>query len=177
MILMRHGQTIFNVHFGATREDPGVVDPGLTDEGKRQVEAAARTLRAAGARRIVASPYSRALETAAIVAETLALPVEVESLVRERAHFTCDIGTPAPALAERWPGIDFSDLPERWWPERETLEELLGRCHSFRLSMASREDWSRTLVVSHWGFIRGLTGEAVTNAAVLRFDPTLSESA
>lgn len=177
MILMRHGQTVFNVHFGATREDPGVIDPGLTDEGKRQVEAAARTLKGAGARRIVASPYSRALETAAIVAEHLALPVDVEPLVRERAHFTCDIGTPTPELSARWPGLDFSHLPERWWPERESLDELLARCVRFRMDMAGRHDWSETLVVSHWGFIRGLTGETVTNAQALRFDPTLTETA
>ena len=36
MILVRHGQSEFNVIFGATRKDPGIVDPKLTEEGRRE---------------------------------------------------------------------------------------------------------------------------------------------
>jgi hypothetical protein len=38
--------------------------------------------------------------------------------------------------------------------------------------MATAEDWPHVAVVSHWGFIRGLTGQAVTNGTLLQFDPT-----
>ena len=41
MILMRHGQSHFNVVYGATRRDPGIRDPGLTEKGQAQVAAAA----------------------------------------------------------------------------------------------------------------------------------------
>ena len=34
MILIRHGQTIFNVIFSVTRVDPGVPDPLLTSRGR-----------------------------------------------------------------------------------------------------------------------------------------------
>jgi hypothetical protein len=37
--------------------------------------------------------------------------------------------------------------------------------------MAS-EPWSEIAVVTHWGFIRALTGLKVPNGAVLRIDPT-----
>src|SRR3546814_12714551 len=38
MILVRHGQSHFNVHFARTRVDPGIVDPQLTEEGERQAQ-------------------------------------------------------------------------------------------------------------------------------------------
>ncbi len=45
------------------------------------------------------------------------------------------------------------------------------RSQSFRLRMAS-EPWSQIGVVTHWGFIRALTGLKVPNGDVLRIDPT-----
>ena len=68
MILARHGQSLFNVHYARTRCDPGIPDPALTEEGRRQAEALAETLRRQGVRRLIASPYTRALETASIIA-------------------------------------------------------------------------------------------------------------
>jgi broad specificity phosphatase PhoE len=34
VILMRHGETVFNRVYGATRRDPGVADPALTAVGR-----------------------------------------------------------------------------------------------------------------------------------------------
>lgn len=61
MILLRHGQSLFNQHFTAKRRDPGIPDPPLTDLGRSQAERAARDLAEAGIGRIVTSPYTRAL--------------------------------------------------------------------------------------------------------------------
>ncbi len=177
MLLIRHGQSLFNKHFSRTRVDPGIVDPELTDEGRRQIREAARRLVADRPQvtRLISSPYWRALETAEILAEALDLTVEVELLVCERAFFVCDIGSPRSRLAERFPKVDFSHLDEVWWPyPDETDQELLQRCRRFRLQAAGREDWPETLVVSHWGFIRGLTGRSVENATLIRHDPTVA---
>lgn len=172
MILVRHGQSHFNVHFSVTREDPGIVDPGLTDEGERQAKAAADGLLGQGIRRIVASPYWRTLHTAEIIAESLGLTVTIEPQVRERYFFTCDIGSHRSDLVERWPGFGFGDLPERWWPDQEETEDALAvRCAGFRRRVKDDENWEDLLIVSHWGFIRGLTGEAVANGVALRFNP------
>ena len=174
MILIRHGQSHFNVVFNETRQDPGIVDPGLTDEGVRQANDAAKVLMGRDIRRLLASPYSRTLRTAEIISEHLGLEVTIEPLVRERAAFICDIGSPRSEIAERWPDFDFGDLPELWWPDPEESEQaLLARCSAFRIAMAATEDWGHVAVISHWGFIRGLTGEAVTNGALVQFDPTL----
>ena len=46
MILIRHGQSEFNVIYGKTRVDPGIRDPKLTELGRRQALAAAKRLEA-----------------------------------------------------------------------------------------------------------------------------------
>jgi broad specificity phosphatase PhoE len=174
MILIRHGESEFNAVFNRTRIDPGIADPKLTAHGKGQVRRAAAQIRRDGhpIRRLITSPYTRALETAAILAEELALPVEVEPIVHEHACWTCDIGTPISTLAERWPALDFSQLNEIWWPQDEPHEAVHRRCADFRVKAAQLGDWRHVGVVSHWGFIRTLTGREVRNAEVVPFDPT-----
>jgi broad specificity phosphatase PhoE len=93
MILVRHGQSEFNVVFSVTRVDPGIRDPRLTPEGRRQAEVAADALAAHGIERLISSPYSRALETAEIVARRLDVAITVEPMVGERAAFACVVGS------------------------------------------------------------------------------------
>jgi len=176
MILIRHGQSEFNVVYSVTRRDPGIPDPRLTEEGKRQAKAAAEALREAGLERLIASPYTRALETAEIVAAALDLPISVEPLVGERAAFTCDIGSSPAELKTRWPHLDLDHLDEQWWPAHEEAEEgLAERSARFRAQMAERRDWRHIGVITHWGFIRSLTGLTVPNCAVLRINPERPE--
>ena len=82
MFLLRHGQSEFNVHFAKSRIDPGIEDPALTELGHAQAKAAAVALGARGLTRIVASPYRRTLETASVLADSLGLPIEIDSLIR-----------------------------------------------------------------------------------------------
>ena len=174
MILLRHGQSAFNLAFTATRRDPGIPDPHLTPLGHRQAEAAAEAMADAGIEHIVASPYTRTLQTATPVARRLGLPIQVNPLVRERYHFSCDIGSSRETLAATWPDIDFSTLGhEPWWPAMEELEtQVLARAQLFRAEMAALPSWRRTLVVSHWGFILSVTGESMANGQWVRCDPT-----
>lgn len=173
MILMRHGQSAFNVVYAQTRQDPGIRDPGLTEEGRRQVEAAVERLRRRPPRRIVASPYSRTLETADIVARAFRLDIAVEPIIGERAVFTCDIGTCRTELVGRWPHIALDHVNEEWWPAVEESEDALDlRCRRFRTALCGNGDWGGVLVVTHWGVIRTLTGHRVQNADLVRFDPT-----
>tara|TARA_R110000787_G_scaffold99793_3_gene204499 strand:+ start:604 stop:1158 length:555 start_codon:yes stop_codon:yes gene_type:complete len=172
MYLARHGQTMFNVIYGETRKDPGIVDPPLTDEGRRQAEALAADLKNRGISRLICSPYTRALETAAICADALNLACAVEADVRERTAFFCDIGTAAPDLAAAWPHLDFARLPELWWNRtEETVPDFHARCAGFRRAAAALDGWEETAVITHWGVIRSLTGERVGNAVAVRFDP------
>ena len=109
MILLRHGQSEFNLHFSATRRDPGIVDPRLTELGHAQAEEAARQLAREKLSRIIVSPYTRALQTAAPLARALDVPVLVMPLVRERYAFACDIGTPTHRAGAGLAGARFFD--------------------------------------------------------------------
>ena len=119
MILLRHGQSEFNLHFSATRRDPGIVDPRLTELGHAQAAEAARRLAGERITRIIASPYTRALQTAAPLAKALGVTVLINPIVRERYAFACDIGTPRTELERAWPEHDFSTIDEVWWPPIE----------------------------------------------------------
>lgn len=173
MILIRHGQSEFNVHYGKTRRDPGIPDPILTEEGHRQAAEVAELLRREGIRRLIASPYTRALQTAQVIVAALELPVTIEVAVRERAAFVCDIGTHRSELCRRWPSWKFDHIDEQWWPVGEEPEaEVLRRAGGFRQAMAAAPDWADVAVVSHWGFIRAFTGRELRNGESIRVDPT-----
>ena len=173
MILLRHGQSEFNLLFTQTRKDPGISDPVLTPLGHEQAAAAAVALAGEDIRRIVVSPYRRAIQTALPTALRLGLTLTVQPVVRERYAFTCDIGSPRTALAQTFPEVDFTHIDEVWWPPvEEPADQVEARAALFRAEMAALDDWAHTLVVSHWGFIMALTGLSVTNGQILRVDPT-----
>jgi broad specificity phosphatase PhoE len=173
MILMRHGQSEFNLAFTQTRRDPGIHDPKLTPLGHEQAREAARALRGEKLTRIIASPYTRALQTAAPIAAALGLKVIVNPVVRERFAFSCDVGSPASRLAAEWPEHEFGHVDEVWWPAADEPEtDVVARAALFRAEMRALPDWSDTLVVSHWGFLLALTGTSVMNGQTLRYDPT-----
>ena len=171
MILLRHGQTIFNAVFGVTRIDPGVIDPPLTAEGRRQIATAIDGLAELPLRRLVSSPYTRALETAEIVASRLKLPVAIDPLAGERGLFACDIGTARSRLLQRWPHHAFAEFEEEWWRSAESEEVFAARCCRFREAVTILEDWPGVLVITHWGVIRKLTGRSIANGEWVRFDP------
>ena len=178
MILLRHGQSEFNVRFTATRIDPGIRDAPLTELGHLQARRAAEALKGERVTRIIVSPYTRALQTAGYAARALGAPVFVNPVVRERFAFSCDIGTPRTELALHWPEHDFSGIEEVWWSAMEELSAAVaGRAARFLGEMAALHDWSDTLVVSHWGFIMACTGQTLTNGRWLRHDPTRPPSA
>lgn len=173
MILVRHGQSEFNLLLAATRRDPGLADPRLTEYGHHQAEEAARRLAGERITRIIASPYTRALQTADPLARRLGLKTEIDPLVRERYGLACDIGTPRERLAACWLEHDFAHLDEQWWPDaHETPDGVAERARLFRRRMATTPEWETTAVISHWGFILCMTGENVPNGAIIRCDPT-----
>ena len=169
MILVRHAESEWNRHFSRTRIDPGIPDPPLTRTGRRQAAQLAEQLAGSEIRRLVASPYRRALETATIVAEALALSISVEPLVRERCVFSCDEGTSPKQLAVLWPDLDFAHLEEQWWGvPAETEVSLDQRCAAFRTKTDPLPDRWHVAVITHWGVIRALTGQELTNGACIR---------
>ena len=168
-LLIRHAESAWNEHFGATRVDVGWPDPPLTPRGVAQAHAAAERLRGEPLRRLITSPYQRTLQTAAILAAELRLPIAIDPTVRERCAFSCDQGSSPAELARRWPELDFSQVGEFWWGGViESWTSLAARCADFRARIGAMPDREGIAVVSHWGFIRGLTGAELHNTDSIR---------
>ncbi len=173
MILLRHGETVFNVLFGKTRRDPGIRDPRLTERGREQAAEAAHALAGNSITRVLASPYTRAIQTAHVIARALNVPLVIDEKIRERFSFSCDVGTPRSVLATRWPDYAFDHLDDFWWPDREEpIAQFQARCDAFRRRMAASGDWRTAAVVTHWGVVRALSGLRIKNGEMLRHDPT-----
>ena len=171
MILLRHAQSEFNEVYSVSGVDPGIEDPRLTERGHRQAREAAARLADYPLRRVLTSPYTRALETAEALADVLGLAITIEPLVRERGAFVCDIGSPRSQLARRWPDLDFSVIDEHWWSQTESDDAVAARGQVFRTAARAWPDHREIVVVSHWGFIRSLTGQSIENCEILALDP------
>ena len=171
MIFVRHGQSTSNAVFYRTGRDPGIVDPELTEVGRHQAEFAAWRLSRLGVRRIITSPYKRALQTAEIIAARTGALVIVDPLVGERAIMPWEIGSPRAEIERRFPGVVLDHLPEFWWPQPEESEsKLYKRCVEFCKKAAKMEGLQKTVIVTHWGFIRALTGAEVPNCTIVPFN-------
>lgn len=173
MIVLRHCESEFNRLFTATRRDPGIPDPPLSDHGQAQARALAPALGGQNIERIIVSPFTRTLQTAAPLARALGIRPTIHPLIRERAAFSCDVGSPPARLALAWPELDFSGLDETWWTAGiEPPEEVEERAAIFRAEMCASPVWQNTLVVSHWGFLIAFTAASMENGSWRRIDPT-----
>ncbi|GBQ28710.1 phosphoglycerate mutase [Acetobacter estunensis NRIC 0472] len=171
MIVLRHCQSEFNRLFTATRRDPGISDPPLSAHGHEQAQELVARLRGEDIRRIIVSPYRRALQTAAPLARVLGITPIVEPLVRERVAFSCDEGSPASQLALEWPDLDFSGLSEGWWSESPEPQHMVeDRAALFRTAIGALPQARHTLVVSHWCFLLAFVGESMENGTWRRLD-------
>jgi broad specificity phosphatase PhoE len=178
MYFVRHGQSEFNVVYSATLRDPGIRDAPITQRGKEQAAGAAHHLKDKHITRIICSPYTRALQTAHIIADFLGIEkLQAEPLAGERCLFTCDIGTPLKDLKRLWPRVDFSRVEtqsggkDEWWPHtHESEEDIQRRVDAFTQMYRDIDDAAATLVVSHWYFIFTLSGKDTENAQIVRKD-------
>jgi probable phosphoglycerate mutase len=75
LLLVRHGQTTFNLEGRLPGQLPGIA---LTDEGRRQAQRAAVALSGLPLSAVISSPLERAQDTAQIIARGWALPVRLD---------------------------------------------------------------------------------------------------
>lgn len=168
MLFMRHGETTFNEAHNRTGGDPQIHDAPLTARGKKQVTQASQCL-GKKVELILASPYTRALESATIAASLLNVPIVVEPLVGEYRQYSCDFGSPLCDLEKAWPHLDFTKVAQgAWWlPFPEPRASLKQRVQTFRQEWGYQAVADRTLVVSHWFFINAISGAYIDNAEVV----------
>jgi len=137
---VRHGQT------AANREGrfQGRIDPPLTDVGRAQVERVAELFATTRITRVVASPLTRAVDTARAIAQRHGLPVEQDERLVEIDYGEWDargLGDVTPDEWARW-RADTSFAP----PGGESLVHVDARVAAFCAERVSDE---LTVAVSH----------------------------
>lgn len=142
--LLRHGQTDWNIDLRLQ----GSTDIPLNETGKAQALVAAQHLRREDWDVIIASPLSRAKDTADIVGAMLAMPVVVVPELIERSF----------GVAE---GMDHASW-RKLYESHETIEGLESledlRTRTLLLLDLIKNEYAgqRVLAVSHGAFIRKL---------------------
>jgi 2,3-bisphosphoglycerate-dependent phosphoglycerate mutase len=125
LIVVRHGETLFNVQGRFT----GQMDVPLSTLGEQQAEALGRRLSTARLDVIVASDLQRARATALAIARHHGLPVEEDADLREMAFGSWEGATYAEvvardeALVQRWQADPTVSAP----PGGETVTQLHER--------------------------------------------------
>ena len=147
LLLLRHGQTELSVD----RRYSGRGNPALTEEGRRQADAAARYLgQRGGISAVITSPLQRAYDTAAAAAKALGLDVTVDDDLIET-----DFGA--------WEGLTFAEAAQRdpeihrhWLrdtsvepPGGESFDTVAHRVRRARNRIIAEHGASTVLVVSH----------------------------
>lgn len=145
LYLVRHGETDWN----KARRIQGSTDIPLNDTGRAQAATAGQLLAKRDRHTIVASPLSRAFETASIIAREIGLepPLTLGSLV-ERRYGQAE-GLNYQEVDARFP--DETDVPGR-----ETREEVTARVVPTLLELARQMPGANIIVVSHGGVIRSV---------------------
>jgi 2,3-bisphosphoglycerate-dependent phosphoglycerate mutase/probable phosphoglycerate mutase len=158
LILLRHGQTDYNVE-GRMQ---GHLDSHLTAAGPYQAAAAAPVLAELTPDRLVSSDLRRAVDTAEAVGAACGLPVKFDSRLRE-THLGRWQGSTVAEIDRDYPGAIATWRSDPGWapPDGESRIDVVARSRpvvdELDAEFADSEGRSETvLLVAHGGLIAGL---------------------
>ena len=142
--IARHAETTWNAH----GRYQGRIDSPLSGLGRAQAAALARALKDKPIGKIVTSPLSRCVETAAPLARALGVPIQTDELLTEIAHgdwegrYRDEIARNDPARFRAW-----RERPaEVQFTGGESLRDVAHRWERF---VASFEPTVDSLIVTH----------------------------
>jgi broad specificity phosphatase PhoE len=161
--LLRHGQTNWNIDLRLQ----GSTDIPLNETGKAQAFAAADVLQPEDWDVVIASPLSRARDTAEIVANKLGMRVVIVPELIERSF-----GTAEGLDHASWRKLYESHVPIEGL---ESLEDLRARTNLLLDLIANEYSGQRVLAVSHGAFIRKVL-TIITNGELPREGERLSNA-
>jgi broad specificity phosphatase PhoE len=151
IILVRHGQTAWNIGAGAGERFRGRIDLPLDDTGQAQARALAERLADQPIAAIYASPLKRAVETARPIAQQLGLPVQPLAGIMDinygdwQGLSPAEVATAHPELYRRWLGT-----PHRVkFPNGESLRQVRLRGMTALKMIAARHESEVILLVAH----------------------------
>jgi 2,3-bisphosphoglycerate-dependent phosphoglycerate mutase len=183
ILLIRHGETAWN----AERRLQGHLDIALNLEGERQARLLGAALAGERLDAIVASDLLRARQTAQALARVHAMPVQVDSALRERCYggfegmLYSDIAQRFPREFAAWQARDVDALPPAGANRGETFRQFHGRVTGAMLGWATAHPGKTLALVAHGGVLEcayraalGLPLESprdfkVHNASINRF--------
>jgi len=143
---VRHGESEANLArvFSGRRDSP------LTERGRAQAVTVADALDAVPFDRIVATPLSRSLDTALVIARRRKMPVDV---VRDLIEI--DVGDKTGATFDEVAGLpDWKDDGFVSWPNGETLDQVLARSLKALTRIHRESEGETVLVIGHGGVTR-----------------------
>ena len=143
---VRHGESQANLAriFSGRRDSP------LTERGRAQAVTVADALDDVPFDRVVATPLSRSLDTALVVARRRKMPVEV---VRDLIEI--DVGEKTGATFDEIAGLpDWKDDGFISWPNGESLEQVVHRSLSALRALHRETPDGTVLVIGHGGVTR-----------------------
>lgn len=154
VILIRHGEPRYDEVLKRGYPFQGYDLGKLTEQGIKQAKAVALDKRLEGAQLIIASPYTRALQTAAIISRITNLELTVENDVHEwmpsvdfKDHYK--EGTFEEFIANK--GEDIENKIINW----ETNEQM--RTRALKALLPYKEKYDKIIVVCHGIIINALT--------------------
>lgn len=152
--LVRHGESTWN-DLGLIQGQNDLAE--LTDLGREQARAVARTLKSLGFDRLMTSDLARARQTAEIIGSELDLALAPDSLLRERCFGVLE-GQPQEMLDSERSGIVDGVMvdPDARPDGGESFRDVVTRAGIFVESTRDAADGERLLVVTHGGTIRAL---------------------
>jgi uncharacterized phosphatase len=169
-LFVQHGRVDYDAHPGRFRGH-GIDLLPLTEQGVRDAETAASNLAGTGIERIVASPMTRALQTAMILSWRLDRRVDVE----------LDLHEWVPDLTQQWSG---GEVPKQAsaeaarldgeWPsgERRDWEPRSAVRHRVGAVLDRYASGALVAVVCHSGVIEAMTGVRITEpCTVVPYEP------
>lgn len=177
--LIRHGQSTFNAAFAASGVDPMHFDARVSEKGAEQIAQARQAALDLNVDLVVASPLTRALQTATGLFHGATVPIIVSSIHAERLEHSCDVGRVPAVLSDEYPALDFAHLDDCWWHRGETGEGdftvepepvVMDRVAAFSQWISSRPE-ATVAVVGHGEFFQRLTGHYMENCEIMRWMP------
>ena len=168
---VRHGKTDYSARNTLIYQGFGVQLSPLSAEGIAQIERAARDERLAGARLILTSPYTRAVQSAAILSRALDAPVAVETALHEwlanraYAYDADELAEASHAEYVQRGGCWPEGETRRWESARQMRERVLGVLRRY-------QGEGKVVIAGHGMMIQAVTGMArhPENGEIVAFD-------
>ncbi len=160
--LMRHGEPTYRDTAAMKLPGMGAELGQLTAEGRAQAEAAAKDSRLQDVDLILASPYPRALQTAAIVSRAVDKPLDVAVGIFEWLPDADYAAVSHADIVASWNEYKANcgvHQPDDRFPNWETHAQMRARAKQAIAPFLAREDIGKLLIVCHGGIMRALMNQ------------------